>query len=53
MAVSDITHLSGISLKNKKGEPCYLSLTLKMMKSAGQVEKCSTQDQLPMEAKGS
>ena len=53
MAISDITHLSGISLKNNKREPHYLTLTLKMIMNAGKVAKYSTQDRTPMEAKAS
>ena len=51
MAISDITHLSGISLENHKGESHYLTLTLKMMMNGGKVAKYSTQDRTPMEDK--
>ena len=51
MAISDVTHLSSISLKNNKGEPHYLALTLKMMNNGGKVAKYSTQDRPPMDSK--
>ena len=51
MAVLDITHLSGISLKNNKGEPHYLTVTLKIMTNAIQAAKRSTHDRPPMDAK--
>ena len=51
MAILDITHLISISLKNNKGEPHYLTLTLKMIMNAGKVAKYNTQDRPPMDSR--